>query len=179
MSGYRTRLAALEDCNAIARLIARSAREVSTSHYTQSQVKGALRGAFGVDTQLIKDGTYFVVEDASKELIACGGWSRRSTLFGSDQRVDREPGELDPRTDFAKIRAFFVDPAHLRKGIATLLLERCEAAARAAGFSRFELMGTLSGVPFYAARGYIVTKPVAYQMEPGLTIDFQAMRKSD
>lgn len=179
MSGYCTRLATLDDCNAIARLIARSARGVATSHYTAPQVEGALRGAFGVDTQLIKDGTYFVVSEASDELIACGGWSRRSTLFGSDQRADREPGELDPRTDFAKIRAFFVDPAHLRKGIATLLLERCESAARAAGFSRFELMGTLSGVPFYEARGYVVTKPVAYQMEPGLSIDFRAMRKSD
>ena len=179
MSAYRTRLAVLEDCEAIARVIARSAREVTTSHYTKRQVEGALRGAFGVDTQLIKDGTYFVVTHASTEVIACGGWSRRSTLFGSDQRADREPGELDPRTDFARIRAFFVDPAHLRKGAASLLLERCESAAREAGFSRFELMGTLSGVPFYEVRGYIVTKPVAYELEPGLSIDFQAMRKTD
>lgn len=179
VSGYRTRLAVLEDCSAIARLIDRSAREVATSHYTEQQVEGALRGAFGVDTQLIKDGTYFVVADAGATLIACGGWSRRSTLFGGDQRADREPGELDPRRDFARIRAFFVDPGHLRKGIATLLLERCESAAREAGFSRFELMATLSGVSFYEARGYVVTKPVTYEMEPDLRIDFRAMRKSD
>lgn len=179
MSGYRVRLAALEDRREIERLIERSAREVATRRYSAEQMEGALRGAFGVDTQLIRDGTYFVVECADRQLIACGGWSRRATLFGGDDRLDRERGELDPRVDAAKIRAFFVDPHHLRKGIASLLLEKCESAAREAGFSRFELMGTLTGVEFYAARGYLETRPVRYSMAPGLDIDFVAMQKSD
>lgn len=178
MSEYRIRLATLEDRSEIEKLIERSAREVGSRRYSAEQMEGALRGAFGVDTQLIQDRTYFVVELADRQLIACGGWSRRATLFGGDHRSDREPGELDPRTEAAKIRAFFVDPRHLRKGIASLLLARCEFAAREAGFSRFELMSTLTGVEFYAARGYVETGPVKYSMAPGLDIDFIAMQKS-
>ncbi len=180
MSEYALRPATLDDKSEIEKLIQCSAREVGTTRYTAEQIEGALRGAFGVDTQLIRDQTYFVVESARGcELAACGGWSRRRTLFGGDQRADREAGELDPRTDAARIRAFFVHPGHLRKGLASLLLDHCEAAARKAGFSRFELMGTLTGVPFYEARGYARVKPVRYAMEPGLDIDFIAMGKSD
>jgi GNAT superfamily N-acetyltransferase len=175
---YSMRPATLADRPALDQLIARSAREVGTTRYTAAQMEAALRGAFGVDTQLIRDGTYFVVEDKSGSMVACGGWSRRHTLFGSDQRADREPGELDPRTDAAKIRAFFVDPQHLRQGIATALLKHCEAAARAKGFAKLELMGTLTGVPFYTAHGYVHVKPVSHEMEPGLFIDFLAMSKS-
>jgi GNAT superfamily N-acetyltransferase len=87
--------------------------------------------------------------------VGCGGWSRRRTLFGSDQRSDREVGELDPRTDAAKIRAFFVDPRHVRQGIASTLLERCEGDARAVGFHKLEANGNADWVPFYTARGYV------------------------
>jgi GNAT superfamily N-acetyltransferase len=176
VSGYSIRAATLADRERIARLIATSAREVATSRYSARQVEGALRGAFGVDSQLIEDGSYFVVECAGG-IVACGGWSRRRTLFGGDRRPGRDGGELDPGVDAARIRAFFVDPRHLRRGLASLVLDRCEAAARLAGFSRFELMGTLSGVPFYESRGYVAGEPVSFEIEAGLSIDFLAMRK--
>jgi GNAT superfamily N-acetyltransferase len=137
----------------------------------------ALWGAFGVDSQLIIDGTYFAVEYKGGMVVACGGWSKRRTLFGGDNRPDREVGNLDPRTDAAKIRAFFVDPHHLRHGIASSLLARCEAEARVAGFSKLELMGTLTGEAFYAARGYAPTASVSYEAEPGVYIPFVAMSK--
>ncbi|HJY36706.1 MAG TPA: GNAT family N-acetyltransferase, partial [Steroidobacteraceae bacterium] len=117
-------------------LIARSARELSAGDYTPEQVEGALRGAFGVDTQLILDRTYFVAE-ADGKLVACGGWSKRRTLFGGDARSGRDAADLDPATDAAKIRAFFVDPAYARRGLGSAILERCESAARACGFRSF------------------------------------------
>jgi GNAT superfamily N-acetyltransferase len=177
-ASYQIRQATLNDRTALVDLIARSARILGAARYSAPQIEGALRGAFGVDTQLIHDGTYFVAEDPSGAIIGCGGWSRRRTLFGGDQRSDREAGELDPKTDAAKIRAFFVDPAHTRRGIATALLSRCEAAACKSGFSRFELMGTLTGVALYEARGYVPLKPVTYELGPGLSIEFLAMSKT-
>jgi GNAT superfamily N-acetyltransferase len=178
MHSYRIRQATLNDRAALVDLIARSARTLGSARYSAAQIEGALRGAFGVDTQLIHDGTYFVAEDPAGAIIGCGGWSRRRTLFGGDQRSDREAGELDPRRDAAKIRAFFVDPAHTRRGIATALLSRCESEACEAGFSRFELMGTLTGVALYEARGYVPLQPVTYELGPGLAIEFLAMAKT-
>src|SRR6185369_15115918 len=135
---YRIRIATLADLPVLQALIARSARGLSGGDYTSAQVEGALRGTFGVDTQLIRDGTYFVIEDG-EAVVACGGWSYRRTLFGGDQRADRDVGELDPAVDAAKIRAFFVDPSHARRGLGTRLLETCEAAAAARRFGRVEL----------------------------------------
>src|SRR6476620_6475089 len=109
------RVATLEDREALRALIERSARELSKADYRAEQVEGALQGAFGVDSQLIQDGTYFVVEDDTA-IVACGGWSYRRTLFGGDKRSQRDSGELDPRTQAAKIRAFFVDPNYARRG---------------------------------------------------------------
>src|SRR5450755_2352295 len=126
------RKAALADIPALNALIARSARGLSTGDYRAQQIEGALRGAFGVDTQLLTDETYFVVEDAG-QIVGCGGWSFRSTLFGGDARAGRDASTLDPRTQPAKIRAFFVDPASARRGIGSLLLERCEQEARTHG----------------------------------------------
>jgi len=176
---YEIRPATLADRPALEVLIARSARELSTDDYTPEQIEGALRGAFGVDTQLILDGSYFVA-DAAGKLIGCGGWSRRRTLFGGDANTDRDADELDPRVDAAKIRAFFVDPDHARQGIGQALLERCEAEAKARGFSRFELMATLPGVKLYAANGYVTGERVRYQLYPGvdLWIEFLPMSKS-
>src|ERR1700690_3083156 len=148
------RKATLADIPALEALIARSARGLSTGDYSPAQIEGALRGAFGVDSQLLADETYFVVED-SGEMVGCGGWSFRSTLFGGDARAGRDASTLDPRTQAAKIRAFFVDPASARRGIGSRLLERCEQEARAHGFSQVELMATLPGVRLYAARGYL------------------------
>jgi len=175
---FSIRKATLQDSASIVALIARSARALGTARYSAAQIEGALRGAFGLDTQLVRDGTYFVAEDPPGSIIGCGGWSRRQTLFGSDQRADREPGELDPARDAAKIRAFFVDPAQTRRGIATAILERCEAEAFATGFSRLELMGTLTGVALYEARGYVALKQVTYEMAPGLAIEFLSMGKT-
>lgn len=174
---YSLRKATMQDCEDLQRLIARSARELSAGDYRPEQVEGALRGAFGVDSQLIRDGTYFVVEGDDGSIAGCGGWSYRRTLFGSDSRAERDAGELDPRTDPAKIRAFFVDPEHARKGIGTLLLDKCESEARARGFSRVELMGTLPGVRLYAARGYVPAPMVHYEVAPGVVIEFVPMSK--
>jgi GNAT superfamily N-acetyltransferase len=157
-------------------LIARSARGLSADDYRPAQVEGALRGAFGVDTQLLADQTYFVAEEQGR-LVGCGGWSFRSTLFGGDARAGRDASILDPRTQAAKIRAFFVDPADARRGIGSLLLERCEREARAHGYSAVELMATLPGVKLYAARGYVAAAMVHFDVGQGETIEFIPMRK--
>jgi GNAT superfamily N-acetyltransferase len=149
---------------------------LSTEDYRPSQVEGALRGAFGVDTQLLADQTYFVVEEDGRP-VGCGGWSYRSTLFGGDARPGRDASMLDPRTQAAKIRAFFVDPLHARRGIGTLLLERCEQEARDRGYSQVELMATLPGVKLYAARGFTGAAVVHFDMGQGETIEFIPMRK--
>jgi GNAT superfamily N-acetyltransferase len=171
------RNATLADRDVLRDLIARSARELSAADYRPEQVEGALRGAFGVDSQLIHDGTYFVVEE-SGVIVGCGGWSYRKMLFGGDTRPERDTAELDPRTDPAKIRAFFVDPAHARKGIGTMLLEKCESEARLRGFSRVELMSTLPGIRLYSARGYSGVAQVHYEVSPGVAIEFLPMSKS-
>src|SRR5580658_10079805 len=158
---FQLRKATHADRPALQILIARSARELGAGDYRPEQIEGALRGAFGVDTQLIDDGTYFVVETEGK-LVGCGGWSRRRTLFGGDAHSDRSAQELDPAIDAAKIRAFFVDPQFARRGIGRALLERCESEARANGFRRFELMGTLPGVRLYEALGYVGSEWVHY-----------------
>jgi GNAT superfamily N-acetyltransferase len=171
------RVATLEDREALRQLIDRSARELSQGDYRAEQVEAALQGTFGVDSQLIQDGTYFVVE-AGAALVGCGGWSYRRTLFGGDRRADRDSGVLDPGRDPAKIRAFFVDPAHARKGIGTMLLEKCESEARRRGFSRVELMSTLPGVRLYSARGYSGVERVQHDVAPGVAIEFVPMSKS-
>jgi GNAT superfamily N-acetyltransferase len=173
---YLLRTAARADQGALHHLIARSARELGAQDYKPEQIEAALLGAFGVDTQLIDDGTYFVAELDGK-LVGCGGWSRRRTLFGGDSHAERDAGELDPRVDAAKIRAFFVDPDHARRGIGRALLERCETEARARGFTRFELMGTLPGVRLYQALGYTPGAMVHYPVSQGVTIEFMPMRK--
>jgi len=171
------RTATLADRAVLRDLIARSARELNATDYRAEQVEGALQGAFGVDTQLIHDGTFFVVEEGGT-VVGCGGWSYRKTLFGGDERPERDAAELDPRTDAAKIRAFFVDPAHVRKGIGTLLLQKCESEAKRRGFSRVELMSTLPGIRLYSARGYAGVEQVRYEVSPGVAIEFLPMSKS-
>ena len=171
------RQATLSERDVLQDLIARSARGLSAGDYRPEQVEGALQGAFGVDSQLIQDGTYFVVEDG-EVIVGCGGWSFRKTLFGGDKRRERDAAELDPRSEPAKIRAFFVDPDHARRGIGTMLLERCEAEARRRGFSRVELMSTLPGIRLYSARGYRGVEQVQYEVAPGVVIEFLPMSKA-
>jgi GNAT superfamily N-acetyltransferase len=171
------RTAVSADIPQIEALIARSARGLSTDDYRPSQIEAALRGAFGVDTQLLADRTYFVADEDSR-MVGCGGWSFRSTLFGSDRQAGRDSSTLDPRTQAAKIRAFFVDPAAARRGIGSLLLERCEEEARFRGFQRVELMATLPGVKLYAARGYVAAAMVHFDMGDGESIQFVPMKKT-
>jgi GNAT superfamily N-acetyltransferase len=171
------RKATLADVPELQALIARSARGLSTADYRHSQIEGALKGAFGVDTQLLTDQTYYVVEEAG-QCIGCGGWSFRATLFGGDARAERDSTPLDPKTQAAKIRAFFVDPSHARRGIGSLLLEHCENEARRLGFSQVELMATLPGAKLYAARGYVGAALVHFDVGSGETIEFIPMRKA-
>ena len=170
------RKATLADIPQLEALIARSARGLSAEDYRPSQIEGALRGAFGVDTQLLADQTYFVAEEDGR-FVGCGGWSFRATLFGGDARAGRDSSMLDPRSQAAKIRAFFVDPQDARRGIGTLLLEHCESEARARGFSRVELMATLPGVKLYAARGYVGAAMVHFDVGLGESIEFIPMHK--
>ena len=175
---YRLRKATDADAPAIGALIARSARQLSEHDYTTAQIEGALTGAFGVDTSLIRDQTYFVVFASNGALVACGGWSKRRTLFGGDTRAERDDAQLDPQLDAAKIRAFFVDPGHVRRGLGRLMLEHSEAEAARSGFSRFELMATLPGKRLYERCGYTAGEPVSYPLPGGERISFVPMWKA-
>jgi GNAT superfamily N-acetyltransferase len=174
---WHLRAATAADSAEIQELIARSIRALGARDYSSDQIEAALQGAFGLDSQLVADGTFFVVESAG-QLIGCGGWSYRRTLFGGDARADRDAGTLDPAKDAAKIRAFFVDPAAARRGIGTALLEHCEAEARRQGFRRVEMMATLPGVRLYEARGYVPGARVHHPLAPGVSIEFVPMSKS-
>jgi GNAT superfamily N-acetyltransferase len=178
----RIRTATIADVPRLGEVIEASVRGLQARDYTPAQIEGALESVYGVDTQLIADGTYFVaeVEERSKlptEIVACGGWSRRKTLFGGDQFAGREDSLLDPRSDAAKIRAFFVHPKWARQGIASLILAACEKAAAEAGFTRLEMGATLSGVAFYRAKGYAELEGEAVTLENGETLAIVKMAK--
>ena len=173
---FTLRKATLDDVPVLEEVIAASARGLSRGDYTAAQVEAALEGAFGVDSELIRDGTYFVAE-AAGAIVACGGWSRRQTRFGSDRQPGRVSAVLDPARDAARIRAFFVRPEWARRGLGRLLLERCEAEARAHGFRALELVATLPGLPLYQACGYVAAEPIDHPLADGLTIRFVPMRK--
>lgn len=148
------RTASSTDIPALRELIDASVRGLSNDHYTTEQVEAALVEIFGVDSQLIVDGTYFVAE-IDNQLAGSGGWSKRKTLFGGDQSKGASPDDLlNPETDAARIRAFYVHPMWSRRGVGAKLISVCEAAARNAGFRRIELVATLPGVPLYSANGY-------------------------
>jgi GNAT superfamily N-acetyltransferase len=154
MPSWITQLATLDDVEALQSLITISARGLNAQHYTSEQVESILKYVYGIDTQLIRDQTYFVIRDGDT-CIACGGWSRRKTLYGGDQlKADSVDNLLNPETDAARIRAFFVHPDWARKGLGSLLMQACEAAARDAGFHRMELMATLTGEALYARFGF-------------------------
>ncbi len=173
---YIIRKATLSDRAAIAQLIKDSARSLSRADYSDAQIEGAIATVFGVDTNLIIDGTYFVADSAGT-LIGCGGWSKRKTLFGGDQYATRDASYLDPRTEPAKIRAFFIHPQHARKGIARAILAACESEAQAAGFRSLELMSTLPGIKLYRACGYEGENRVELEVGDEVTIGLVPMRK--
>jgi GNAT superfamily N-acetyltransferase len=152
---WSLRLAREADVPALEKLIPLSVRGLQSAYYSEAQMESALGSVFGVDRQLIRDETYFVVESEG-ELIGCGGWSKRKTLFGSDHhKSTRDDAELDPACESARIRAFFIHPDWARRGLGRAILDECEKAIRAAGFKSIELAATLPGVPFYAAFGYL------------------------
>ena len=170
------RLAVIDDVPELTALIAASVRILQVPDYTESQREAALTSVFGVDTQLIADQTYFVAE-VDGAIVACGGWSKRKTLFGADHCAGREDSLLDPLTDAAKIRAFFVHPNWSRRGIGTRVLEACESAALAAGFKKFEMGATLTGVALYKARGYREVEQIAVPLGNGESLPIVRMEK--
>ena len=173
---YEVRKATLEDRGAITRLIAESARRLSRDDYADAQIEAAIASVFGVDSDLIEDGTYLVAEQQGA-LIGCGGWSRRKTLYGGDQFSNRDTDVLDPANDPAKIRAFFVHPQHARKGVARAILSVCENEAKQHGFGALELMATLPGVKFYQACGYSINGHFDLELEDGVKLQLVPMRK--
>jgi GNAT superfamily N-acetyltransferase len=170
------RKATMDEREAIQQLIAESARRLSREHYSDAQIEAAIATVFGVDTDLIEDGTYFVVE-SDGQLVGCGGWSKRKTLFGGDQYSARDTGCLDPNTEPAKIRAFFIHPDHARKGIARAILSRCEDEARARGFRALELMATLPGIEFYKSCGFVETVDFDLDLTNDVKLELVPMRK--
>lgn len=174
---YPLRVATISDKPLLVELIARSIRRLGTGDYRSEQIEAALKGAFGVDTQLIEDGSYFVAE-ADSRLVGCGGWSWRRTLFGGDAHRGRDAAALDPAVDAAKIRAFFIDPDYSRRGIGSTILAHCEQAARARGFSRCELMATLPGVRLYQTFGYQGGTMIHHPLGDDITIQFVPMSKT-
>ncbi|WP_058187860.1 GNAT family N-acetyltransferase [Terracidiphilus gabretensis] len=178
-SGFKLRLATPADLSALHALIEASVRSLQANDYTPSQIEGALGTVLGVDTQLIADQTYFVAESPERNrLVACGGWSKRKTLFGSDRGPGREPELLNPATDAAKVRAIFVHPDFARQGLGSLILSTVEDAARAAGFRRFEMGSTLTGVPLYTLKGYVEAERIAVPLWNGDALPIVKMVKS-
>lgn len=193
---FNLRLATEEDVPGLHALIEASVRGLQAGDYTQAQIEGALGTVLGLDTQLIRDGTYFVAEapfvagvvdgssafdrDAKgrEPLAGCGGWSKRKTLFGADRGPGREPELLDPGTDAAKVRAIFVHPQYARMGLGSLILNTVEAAARAAGFTRYEMGSTLTGVPLYRLKGYVEVERIGVPLWNGEALPVVRMIKA-
>jgi GNAT superfamily N-acetyltransferase len=188
---FTIRQAVFDDVPLLRVLIDTSVRRLQAQDYTPTQIESALATVYGVDSQLVADGTYFVVEaeaqhsnlsaretsDAQPVTVACGGWSKRRTLYGGDRWTAREDTLLDPRVDAAKIRAFFVHPNWVRRGIGTIILNKCERAAAEAGFRRFEMGATLTGVPLYRARGYVELERMGVPLANGESLPIVHMEK--
>jgi GNAT superfamily N-acetyltransferase len=169
------RLARRADLDALKALMDAAISELQKPFLDESQIASS-RAIMGLDTQLIDDGTYFIVK-ADGQLAGCGGWSRRATLYGGDQTPGRSAALLDPTKDAARIRAMYTHPQHARKGVGRLILSLCEEAARAEGFKRMELMATMSGEPLYRVCGYEPIKPVSDD-RGGVAVPLLHMSKS-
>jgi GNAT superfamily N-acetyltransferase len=174
---FRIRLATPDDIPVLEELIPISVRALQAAFYTPAQMEAAIGTAFGVDRQLIADGTYFCAEHDGS-VIGAGGWSRRKATYGGDRDRAGEDAPLDPATDPARIRAFFVHPQWVRRGIGTAILERSEAAARAAGFREAIMVATLAGEPLYARYGYRVLERFDAPLPGGVTLPVVRMAKA-
>jgi GNAT superfamily N-acetyltransferase len=180
------RKAAPADVPELRDLIDASVRGLQAEDYTPTQIESALETVFGVDSQLIEDGTFFLAEahlaggdaaGARSVVVGCGGWSKRKTLYGSDHWTGREDELLDPRVDAAKIRAFFIHPKWARRGVGSLILKACEDAAAAAGFTRCEMGATLTGVKLFAAKGYVALENISVPLKNGEGLPVVRMSK--
>jgi GNAT superfamily N-acetyltransferase len=177
----QVRKAVAADVPRLREVIEASVRGLQREDYSPAQIAGALKSVYGVDSQLIADGTYLVAEvvegETKPKIVGCGGWSKRKTLYGGDQFSGREDSLLDPASDAAKIRAFFVVPEWARRGIGSMILDACENAAVAAGFARLEMGATLSGVAFYRAKGYVAMEREAVPLAEGEALSIVRMTK--
>jgi GNAT superfamily N-acetyltransferase len=186
MTELHYRLATPADIRHLGALIEASIRGLQTHDYSPTQIEQAIGTWLGLDTQLVADQTYYAVEVQQNpdrlptigNLAACGGWSRRRTPYGSDHRPNRDDSLLDPRTDAAKIRAFFVHPAWARRGIGSRILELCEQAAQSEGFTRFEMGATLTGIPLYRRHGYVEMERIELPLANGDSLPIVKMSKS-
>jgi GNAT superfamily N-acetyltransferase len=171
-----TRLATFDDIAVLNELIGLSVRGLSTAYYTPNQIDSAIKYVFGVDTQLVIDGTYYVAQ-IGDIIVGCGGWSKRNTLYGGDQHKEVEDPLLDPEHDAARIRAFFVHPDYARQGVGRHIINVCETAAKSNGFTSFELGATLPGVPLYHAMGYHAIERIDSPLPDGELLGIVRMRK--
>ncbi len=176
MMTFTLRLAQLSDVDTLKPLMDRAIR-LLLEPYLQPEAVQASFEIMGLDTQLIADGTYFAVEDDGV-IIGCGGWSERATLFGGDHSSGRDAMLLDPATDAARVRAMYTDPSHTRRGVGRAVLDTCEAAAEAKGYSRTQLAATLSGEPLYRACGYIPVERFASPTSTGIDVPLVRMEKA-
>ena len=151
---FRSRLATLADVPRLTAVMDAAISELQRAYLDDAQIE-ASRAVMGIDTQLIEDGTYFVIETIDGDVAGCGGWSRRGTMYGNDHSPGRDAKLLDPNVDAARVRAMYTSPAYARRGVGRLVLQLCEAAAAAEGYTRLELVGTLAGEPLYAAYGFV------------------------
>jgi GNAT superfamily N-acetyltransferase len=190
-SNIHLRLAVAEDVPVLRELIDASVRGLQTQDYTPAQIEGALKTVFGVDSQLIADGTYIVAEaglaamergeakntESAMKIVGCGGWSKRKTLYGSDHWTGREDALLDPLFDAAKIRAFFIHPQWARRGVGSMILQACEDAAKSAGFTRYEMGATLTGAKLFGVKGYVAVRPISIPLVNGEILPVIHMEK--
>jgi GNAT superfamily N-acetyltransferase len=177
MPPWFLRLATLHDIPALDDLIPLAVRKLQAETYSASQIEAALGTVFGVDSQLIRDGTYYVAQ-AGGPIVGCGGWSRRKTLFGADHGPVKDDSFLDPLSEPARVRAFFVHPEWARRGIGRAILAECEAAAVRMGFRNLELAATLAGLPLYLAGGFVPVETLPVPLANGQTLPVVRMRKS-
>lgn len=170
------RLACESDVPALEALVPLSVRSLQAPYYSQAQMDAALGPVFGVDRQLVRDGTYFVA-DQQGVIVGCGGWSRRRSLYGGDSSRAGEDELLDPQRDAARVRAFFVHPAWARRGIGRSIMVACEQAIVRAGFRMVDIVATLAGEPLYAAFGYAVVERYEIPMAGDLSLPAVRMTK--
>jgi GNAT superfamily N-acetyltransferase len=174
---FTHRIATLDDLAALHVLMARAIAQNQSDYLTPAQVAVSDQ-VMGLDTQLVRDGTYVLIESDGGRIAGCGGWSYRATLYGGDDSVvAREPARLDPAVDAAKIRAMYTDPDFVRRGIGRRIMTLCEDAARAAGFQRVELMATAAGEPLYRAAGYVPSADRQYARVGDVDIPLLRMEK--